>query len=53
MDTHDEVIDESYIDGRQCLLDAFGDHFVRRTGFADLTRMIVRVMCPRSFCPRC
>ena len=42
MDTDDEVIDESYIDGRQCLLDAFGDHLVCRTGFANLARVIMR-----------
>jgi hypothetical protein len=46
MHTYDEVIDESYINGRQCLLDAFGDHLVCRTGFAILARVIVSVMCP-------
>ena len=42
MYANDEVIEESYIDGRQCLLDAFGDQLVRRTRFAILARMIVR-----------
>ena len=42
MYTNDEVIKEAYIDCRECFLDAFGDHLVRRTGFADLARVIVR-----------